>query len=424
MDPLERPKPKRQLPNLQQAAQLLGLTQRRTRRSALDRILSVEEMRVRARKRVPRSIFDYVDGAAEEEITLRANRDAFQRLRFHPTALNDVSDPDTRSNILGDTVGMPLALAPTGFTRMVHREGEIGVAWAANRAEIPYTLATLGTASAQDICKVTPRVPRWFQLYAHKSEQANLHLLATARTHGFDTLVVTVDTAVIGSKRRDLRSGLTVPPTVSPRTFVDMAVHPRWWTGALTGAPLGFDALGSSGESMFADLNSQFRQGIDATFLRWIRTEWSGKLVIKGIVSPSDACTAFELGADGIVLSNHGGRQLDRTIPPVTALPAIRRAVGPTRTILLDSGIRSGADIVAALCLGADACMIGRPYLYGLMAGGAPGVDRVLSILRDDIVRTMRLLGVQRLSDLGPHHVSSETSPPTESPFLTAASSL
>jgi L-lactate dehydrogenase (cytochrome) len=382
---------------------LLGLDRRRQGTTGqLARALTIEDIRALAKRKVPRSVFDYVDGAAEDEISMRANRAAFDAKRFDPRVLRDVSQVDLTTTMLGERSHLPFALAPTGFTRMVHRDGEAGVAWAANKARIPYTLATLGTASPEQIAQLTPDTPRWFQLYAQKDQGANRALVDEVARQGYTALMVTVDTSVIGAKRRDIRSGLTIPPTVSAKTFVNMAVHPSWWWGLLTTQPLGFESLRSDNSSLFGTMDNLFMQGVPLDFLAWLRHNWPGKLVVKGISSVADARLAYSVGADAVVLSNHGGRQLDRAAPPIDVVRRLREDVGNDAEILLDSGIRSGLDMAIAIASGANSCLIGRPYLYGVMAGGARGVQRVIEILETELRRTMQLLGVTSVAELTP----------------------
>jgi L-lactate dehydrogenase (cytochrome) len=397
------PQVARHVPRWSEVKPLLGLDRRRQGTSGqLARALTIEDIRALAKRKVPRSVFDYVDGAAEDEISMRANRAAFDAKRFDPRVLRDVSQVDLTTTMLGERSDLPFALAPTGFTRMVHRDGEAGVAWAANKARIPYTLATLGTASPEQIAQLTPDTPRWFQLYAQKDQGANRALVDEVARHGYTALMVTVDTSVIGAKRRDIRSGLTIPPTVSARTFVNMAVHPSWWWNLLTTQPLGFESLRSDNSSLFGAMDNLFMQGIPLDFLAWLRDNWPGKLVVKGISSVDDARLAYSVGADAVVLSNHGGRQLDRTVPPIEVVRRLRENVGADAEILLDSGIRSGLDVAIAIASGANSCLIGRPYLYGVMAGGAKGVQRVIEILEAELRRTMQLLGVTSVTELTP----------------------
>jgi len=350
-------------------------------------------------------VFDYTDGAAEAEISLRRARAAFRSVEFRPGVLRDVSRIDPSTTILGKRSALPFVFAPTGFTRMMHHEGERAVVRVADRRGIPYALSTMGTTSLEDIAAAAPDAQRWFQLYLWKDRAASGELLHRAATNGYDVLVLTVDTAVAGSRLRDVRNGLTIPPSLTLRTIADTATHPQWWANMLTTEPLSFASL-SSWHGTVADLvNAMFDPTVGPADLDWLRQSWSGKLVVKGIQTVEDARMVVDHGADAIVVSNHGGRQLDRAPIPLHMLPAVVEAVGDRAEVFLDTGITSGADIVAALALGATACLVGRAYLYGLMAGGERGVERAVEILDDEIVRTLALIGVSRVADLNASHV-------------------
>jgi L-lactate dehydrogenase (cytochrome) len=372
--------------------------------SRLARAASIGDLRTIARRRTPRSVFDYVDGAAEAEVSLRRAREAFARVEFRPRVLRDVTVVDAGRDVVGTPSTLPLVLAPTGFTRMMHHDGERAVGRAAARAGIPYTLSTMGTVSIEDLPAAAPEGRHWFQLYLWKDRAASRDLVQRAAAAGFSTLVLTVDTPVAGRRLRDVHNGMTIPPALSARTLADMSVHPAWWFNLLTTEPLQFASL-SHFAGTVADLaDRMFDPGASADDLAWLRETWPGRIVVKGVQHPDDARLMVDLGADGVVVSNHGGRQLDRAVTPLEVLPAVVAAVDGRAEVLLDTGITDGADIVAAVANGASACMVGRAYLYGLMAGGERGVDRALAILADQITRTMRLLGVSRLDDLTPEH--------------------
>ncbi|WP_353510196.1 alpha-hydroxy acid oxidase [Intrasporangium sp.] len=377
----------------------LGSTERRVAAAA-----TIADLRKIAKRRTPRSVFDYVDGAAEQEISLRRAREAFARVEFRPRVLRDVSAVDATRVVVGSQSSLPLVLAPTGFTRMMHHEGERAVARAAARAGIPYSLSTMGTVSVEDVAAVAPEAERWFQLYLWRDREASLQLIRRAREAGYSTLVLTVDTAVAGRRIRDVHNGLTVPPSLTLRTLADMSIHPSWWFNLLTTEPLEFASLTHSGGTVADLVDRMFDPSASRAELAWLREQWPGRIVVKGIQDPEDAQVVAELGIDGIVVSNHGGRQLDRAVVPLEVLPEIVDAVAGRTEVLLDTGIMDGADIVAAVANGARGCLVGRAYLYGLMAGGEPGVDRALSILHDQVTRTMRLLGVTSLDELTPDH--------------------
>lgn len=365
---------------------------------------TIADLRRIAKRRTPRSVFDYVDGAAEQEISLRRAREAFSRVEFRPRVLRDVSEVDATRVVIGSQSSLPLVLAPTGFTRMMHHEGERAVARAAARAGIPYALSTMGTVSVEDVAAVAPDAERWFQLYLWRDREASLQLIRRAREAGYSALVLTVDTAVAGRRIRDVHNGLTVPPSLTLRTLADMSIHPSWWFNLLTTEPLEFASLTHSGGTVAELVDRMFDPSASVAELAWLRDQWPGRIVVKGIQDPEDAQVVAGLGIDGIVVSNHGGRQLDRAATPLEVLPEIVDAVAGRTEVLLDTGIMDGADIVAAVANGARGCLVGRAYLYGLMAGGEQGVDRALSILRDQVTRTMRLLGVTSLDELTPDH--------------------
>jgi len=366
---------------------------------------SIGDLRSLARRRTPRSVFDYTDGAAEEEISLRRARRLFRRLEFRPAVLRDVSNVDTTTTMLGAPAAQPFSFAPTGFTRLMHHEGEPAVARVAERHGIPYALSTLGTTSIEDVAAAAPGARKWFQLYVWRDRAAGVDLMARAKAAGFEALHLTVDVPVAGARLRDARNGFTIPPALSLRTVADAALHPAWWANLLTTRPLEFASLTQWDGTVAELLDALFDPTMTLDDLEWLRSTWDGPLVIKGVQTVEDAVRMTEAGADAIVLSNHGGRQLDRAPVPLRLLPDVVQAVGGRTEIWLDTGITSGADVVAAIALGADATMVGRAYLYGLMAGGERGVDRAATILGEQVRRTMALLGVQRIDELGPQHV-------------------
>ena len=376
---------------------------RRTQ-AALRRAATVEDLRQLARRRTPRAVFDYVDGAAEGERSLARSRQAFADVQFRPRVMRDVRTVDAHVEVLGVTSPVPLVLAPTGFTRMMHTEGEWAVARAAADAGVPYTLSTMGTVSVEDLAADVPDVQRWFQLYLWQDRDASRELIRRAAASGYETLVLTVDTAVAGQRLRDVRNGLTIPPALTARTLAGMALHPRWWADLLTSEPIEFASLRTSGGTVADLVDRMFDPGVTHEDLAWLRAEWPGRIVVKGVQHAQDGADLVALGVDGLVVSNHGGRQLDRAVAPLDLLPEVRAAVGRDIPVLIDGGVLDGGDIVAAVARGADAVMVGRAYLYGLMAGGRPGVARALEILTSQVHRTMRLLGVASLADLTPEH--------------------
>jgi L-lactate dehydrogenase (cytochrome) len=374
-------------------------------RRRLGACYDVSDLRRVARRRIPRPVFDYVDGAADEELAVAANTAAFRQWRFLPRALADVAAVDTATSVFGVPVPVPLALGPTGYTRMMHPDGEIGAARSSLRHGLPYTLSTMATTGIEELrAGVGPSAgDLWFQLYILRDRAQARDLVSRAADSGYGVLVVTVDTMVAGNRVRDQRNGLSIPPELSLRTVASVAGKPGYWLRLLSGPALDYANFAGLPPMTIRKSADFFDPGIDWSDLADLRSQWAGKLVIKGPLGPTDARRAVELGVDGIQLSNHGGRQLDRCIPPADLITPVREAVGPSVTVLVDSGIRHGADIVVALALGADAAVLGRAYLYGLMAGGEAGVDRCLDLLSTQFRTTLQLLGVTSVADLRKH---------------------
>ena len=371
----------------------------------LARVASIPDLRLLARRRAPRAVFDYTDGGAGDEISLRRSRAAYARVEFQPRVLQDVSSIDMTTTILGAPAAMPLVFAPTGFTRMMHTEGEPAVARAAERAGIPYALSTMGTTSIERLASEVPRGRRWFQLYLWRDRGASRDLVGRAQEAGYEALVLTVDTPVAGARLRDVRNGLTVPPSLSARTFVEGALHARWWFDLLTTEPLEFASLNRFDGTVAELIAQMFDPALTMRDLAWLREIWTGPLVVKGITTVEDARAVVDAGADALVVSNHGGRQLDRAPTPLERLPGVVDAVGDRAEVYVDGGILSGSDVVAAVALGARAALVGRAYLYGLMAGGERGVQKVAEILAREVAATLALMGVSRVVDLRPEHV-------------------
>ncbi|SEU06716.1 L-lactate dehydrogenase (cytochrome) [Nonomuraea wenchangensis] len=345
-------------------------------------------------------VFDYVDGAAEGEWSMARSVEAFHRVEFRPRVLRDVAEAPTSVEILGRRIAMPVVLGPTGFTRMMHRAGERAVARAAERAGVPYTLSTMGTTPAPAVTAAAPGGWNWFQLYVVRDRARTLDMLAVAREAGMDVLVVTVDVPVAGSRLRDVRHGLTVPPSLRWRSALRALGHPAWWFDFLTSEPLRFATVDGAPGDLAGITNLMFDPSVTIADLEWIRSAWQGPLLVKGVQRVDDAKDLAAVGVDGLVVSNHGGRQLDRAPTPLELLPEVVDAVGGRTEVFLDGGVRSGADVAAAVALGARACFVGRAYLYGLMAGGEPGVTRVLDLLRAELVRTLQLLGAAGVESL------------------------
>ena len=388
----------RHLPRWSEVSRFVGPSFSRSTVDRLARVRTVDDFARLARRRAPRSVFDYVDGAAEREVALARSTQAFDDVVFHPKVMRDVSTVSTGSTVLGSPVSFPVVLGPTGFTRMMHTAGEPAVARAAARAGVPYTLSTMGTTSVE---KLPRDGDRWFQLYLWKDRARSQELISRAADAGYSTLVLTVDVPVAGGRFRDTYNGLTMPPTLSPKTLANMARKPRWVFDALTTDPLAFESLGDA-EDVMALINTIFEPAVTPADVEWLRDSWAGKVVVKGIQRVDDAKLAVAAGADGIAVSNHGGRQLDRAATPLELLPSVVDAVGGAAEVYLDGGVRSGADVAAAVAFGATACFVARPYLYALMAAGEAGVDHLMGLLHGDYTRTLQLLGVPSTADLGP----------------------
>jgi L-lactate dehydrogenase (cytochrome) len=394
------PRPSELAPLLRPAPIVLDATERRLKRAA-----SIADLRRIARRRTPRAVFDYTDGAADGELSLNRARAAFARVEFTPSVLHDVSVVDTGRDILGERSTLPFAFAPTGFTRMMHTEGERAVASVAGEVGIPYTLSTMGTTTIEDVATAAPGTRKWFQLYLWRDRAHGKDLVQRAAAAGYDTIMLTVDTPVGGHRRRDVHNGLTIPPSLSLRTFLDGALHPNWWINFLTTEPLAFASLESTDGTVAELINRVFDPALTMADVEWLRGTWPGKLVIKGIQSVDDARRVVDAGADAVLLSNHGGRQLDRAPVPIELVAPTVDAVGDRAEVFVDTGITHGADVVAAVAMGATAALIGRAYLYGLMAGGRAGVAKAVEILTGEIVRTMQLIGVTSVDELRPSHV-------------------
>ena len=371
----------------------------------------IADLRAAGRRLTPRPVFDYVEGGADEELSVRANTRAFRRWRFQPRTLVNVSAADTSAAFLGSVAPLPLALAPTGYTRMMHPDGEIAAARAAQRHGLPYTLSTMATTTIETVAEAVSSLPTspdrppgqpglWFQLYILRDSGLNKELVDRAAAAGYRVLVVTVDCFVTGHRTRDRRNGLVIPPELTARTLASIAGKPGYWARMLRSPAIEFANFAEHDVVTIEDTGMLFNPAITWDDIAELRARWPGRLVIKGPLGPADCRRAVAAGADGVQLSNHGGRQLDRAVPPVDMIAAARAAVGPDVAVLVDSGVRHGSDLAVALALGADGCAIGRAYLYGLMAGGEPGVDRALDILAAQFKRTMQLLGVSSAAEL------------------------
>lgn len=399
---------KRQLPNLKELRELMQFKKPEfnTVKRRLDKALTIADLRAIAKRRTPKAPFDYTDGSAEGEISYARARQAFEDIEFHPEVLRPATEIDTSVEVLGGPSALPFGTAPTGFARMMHTEGEIAGAGAAGAAGIPFTLSTLGTVSIEEVKSVNPNGRNWFQLYIMKDREASYSLVERAAAAGSDTLFFTVDTPIAGNRMRDTRNGFSIPPQLTAKTVLDAVPRPEWWINFLTTPQLEFASLSNTGGTVSDLIGQVFDPTISAEDLKIIREMWPGNIVVKGVQTLTDAQRMVDLGVDGIVLSNHGGRQLDRAPVPFHVLPEVARELGEDTTIMLDTGVTNGADVVAAHALGADFVLVGRAWLYGLMAGGRAGVDKMIQIMESEILRTMGLLGTSSVAELRPEHVT------------------
>ena len=353
------------------------------KRARLSDAQTIDDLRKIAKRRTPAAAFDYTDGAADDEISMNRARQAFKDVEFHPSILNDVSNVDTSCEVFGGPSALPFGIAPTGFTRLMQTEGELAGASAAGKAGIPFCLSTLGTTSIEDVKAANPHGRNFFQLYVMRQREISYGLVKRAAAAGFDTLFFTVDTPIAGARLRDKRNGFSIPPQISLGTVANAIPRPWWWVDFLTTPTLSFASLSSTGGTVGELLNSAMDPSIQFSDLEEIRSMWPGKLVVKGVQNVEDSKKLADLGVDGIILSNHGGRQLDRAPVPFWLLPEVVREVGKDLDVTMDTGIMHGADIVAAMAMGAKFTFIGRAYLYGLMAGGEAGVTRANEILAE-----------------------------------------
>jgi L-lactate dehydrogenase (cytochrome) len=370
-------------------------------------IACIEDLRALARRKVPKAFFEYADGGSYNEETLRANRAALEPIKLRQRVMVDVSERSLATTIIGQKVSAPFALAPIGLCGMQYGNGEILSAQAAEEAELPFILSTMSINSIEQVAEATTK-PFWFQLYVIRDRGFSKDILARAAKAGCNALVLTVDLQVLGQRHRDIRNGMTVPPQIRLKNIIDMATKPEWVFSILTGKSKTFGNLAGHVKgmddvtSLAQWTNSQFDPALNWKDVDWIKKVWPGKLIIKGLLDVEDAKTAVKLGADAIVVSNHGGRQLDGAPSSISVLPGIAQAVGSDTEVLFDGGIRSGSDMLRALALGAHACLIGRAYIYGLGAGGKAGVAKAIDILKKELSVAMALTGTTRVSDIGP----------------------
>ena len=366
----------------------------------LKRAQNIQDLAIIAKKRTPKVVFDYVEGGAVDEIAYSRTRDSFSRIEFNSKVLRDVSKIDTTEKVLGRIVDIPICFAPTGYTRLMHHVGEPAVANVAANKNLIYALSTMGTTSPAELAAAVPNSRRWFQLYIMKNRSDSLAVIKQARDSGFETLVLTVDTPVVGLRYRDDRNGLTVPPKIRINTVFAIARKPIWWLNLFTTGKLEFAAFRGWDKALSHLAAAIFDPSTTFNDITWLRSVWKGPIVVKGIQSVEDAKAVAKLGVQGIILSNHGGRQFDRGPVPLEILPDVVKAVGNKVEVYIDGGVMSGLDALGAIALGAKAVFIGRAYLYGAMANGEAGVDRVIEIMRREFENGMALTGSTNISEV------------------------
>jgi L-lactate dehydrogenase (cytochrome) len=395
-------KSKRQLPSPKYFLSLIdwGLPTFKRSRLATERALTIQDLAKIARRRVPKVVFDFVEGSALDEMGYARASRSYDRVEFNMRILQDVSHVDSSSTILGKKSDLPIIFAPTGYTRFMHHVGEPAVAVAAEQNHLIYSLSTMGTTSPQELANSVPGVRRWFQLYVMQNRNDSLDIIKQAREAGFEALILTVDTPVSGLRLRDLRNGLTIPPRVRFGTILDIARKPRWWINLLTTKPLEFAAFRGWDKSLVELAATIFDPSMTIEDVKWLQSVWDGPIIVKGVQSVADAQKMLELGMAGIILSNHGGRQLDRGPVLLEILPAVVEAVGKEMDVYIDGGVMSGQDVYAAIALGAKAVLVGRVYFYGVMADGQRGVEKVIEILRKELVNTMALTGARTIEEV------------------------
>ena len=405
-------KSRRQFPDLRFILPLINwsLPTFNNKKSLLSKVVLIHDFKKIASRKVPKAVYDYVEGGAHQEVSLQRSVDAFLRVEFQPNVLRDISKIDTAVEIFGKKISIPVIFAPTGYTRMMHHSGEIAVAEIAKRNNLIYCLSTMGTTAPDELALAVPDARLWFQFYLMKDRQASVKMIERAQKHGFEVLILTVDTPVSGIRARDIRNGLTIPPRIGIKTLFDMAKKPHWWLNLLTTAPLEFAAFRGYNEPLSQIAAKIYDSSLNYEDITWLRTVWSGPIIVKGVQSISDAEKLANIGIEAIVLSNHGGRQLDKGPVILELLPKVVEKVGHRIDVYVDGGFMTGQDVVAAIAFGAKAVLIGRAYLYGIMAAGSEGVQKVVDILVSEISNTMALIGVASMSEIKPEHVKLRNS--------------
>ncbi|MCX6435530.1 MAG: alpha-hydroxy acid oxidase [Actinobacteria bacterium] len=404
-------KTRRQFPDLRFILPLInwGLP-KFNNKSLLSKVVLIQDFKEIAARKVPKAVYDYVEGGAHQEVSLQRSADAFSRVEFQPNVLCDISKIDTTVEIFGKRISIPVIFAPTGYTRLMHHSGEIAVAEIAKKNNLIYCLSTMGTTAPDELALAVPNARLWFQFYLMKDRDASVKMIQRAQKHGFEVLILTVDTPVSGIRARDIRNGLTIPPRIGIKTLFDMAKKPQWWLNLLTTAPLEFAAFRGYNEPLAQIAAKIYDSSLNYDDITWLRTVWDGPIIVKGVQSISDAEKLADIGVSAIVLSNHGGRQLDKGPVILELLPKVVEKVGHRIDVFVDGGFMTGQDVVAAIAFGAKAVLVGRAYLYGIMAAGSDGVQKVVDILSSEISNTMALMGVSSISEIKPEHVKLRNS--------------
>ena len=378
----------------------------------MSKYYNIDDLRLLAKKRVPRAVFDYADGAAEDELTKDNNRNAFRKWKFIPDVLVDVAEVDTQTKVLGTEMPFPFALGPTAISYLFHHSGELAVARAASERNFPSTLSSIASTNIEDYADAS-NCSVWYQMYVWKNREISNDFIKRCKEKNYKAIMLTVDVPVGGKRERDLRSGMTIPPRLTLSSIIDAAFHPSWWWNFIFGPKIKFANVkerftgkNKNFSNMMTYMNQQFDPSVTWDEAKEIASMWEGPFAIKGLMNADDAEKAIEIGASAIVISNHGGRQLDSAVAPIDVLPEIAKRVNGRAEILIDGGIRRGTDIVKAIALGADACLIGRPWVYGLAAKGEEGVGLVIDILASEVTRTLQLLGCKSINDVSERHVT------------------
>ena len=395
-------KSKRQFPDLPHFASLIEWklpTLFRTR-AKIARAITIDDLAKIAKRKVPKVVFDYVEGSALDEVSYSRSRQVFNQVEFTAHTLRDVSKIDPTIEIFGKKVDLPILFSPTGYTRFMHHVGEPAVAAVAQENNMIYSLSTMGTTSPSELAQQVPDVRRWFQLYVMQNREDSMSVIKQAKDSGFEALILTVDTPVSGIRVRDIKNGLTIPPRIRLSTVFAIAMKPVWWLNLFTTKKLEFAAFRGWNKSLVELAAAIFDPSTKFEDVKWLQSVWSGPIIVKGVQNLEDAKELAKMGIAGIILSNHGGRQLEKGPVPLELLPLVVKEVGANVDIYIDGGVMSGQDAYAAVAMGAKAVFVGRAYLYGIMAGGERGVQKAVEILKRDFINTMALTGARNIAEV------------------------